>query len=162
MAGERSEKMMHGNRKDLTGQRFGRLVVIEPVTTGEYRNSVWLCQCDCGNKKIVPTYRLLNGRTFSCGCYRKQSKQVIEELAKVKTENEKLKAENTKLKKEVSDLNFYIDNYKMTWEIDKKEQYKQALEEIQNVLFPKNKLLITDCKGLLKTQEILNEVLKDE
>lgn len=82
---------MHGNRKDLTGQRFGRLVVIEPVTTGEYRNSVWLCQCDCGNKKIVPTYRLLNGRTFSCGCYRKQAKQVIEELAKVKTENERLK-----------------------------------------------------------------------
>jgi hypothetical protein len=73
---------------------------------------------------------------------------------------QRLKAENEKLKKEVSDLNFYIDSYKITWEIDKCNKYKHALEEIQNVLFPKNKLLITDSKGLLKTQEILNEVLK--
>ena len=69
---------------------------------------------------------------------------------------EKLKAENEELKKRNEELD------KMTGIYSHRlmERYKQALEEIQNVLFPKNKLLITDSKSLLKTQAILNEVLK--
>ena len=42
--------------KDLTGQRFGRLIAkeyISSVDTGDY--SKWLCQCDCGNETLVMT-----------------------------------------------------------------------------------------------------------
>lgn len=50
---------------DLIRKRFGRLIVIE--YTGRYK---YLCQCDCGNKKIIYGYSLKNGDTKSCGCLR--------------------------------------------------------------------------------------------
>lgn len=54
-------------RDDLTGQRFGRLVVLEYV---ERRgcHSMWKCQCDCGNTIITSAHSLKLGRTKSCGC----------------------------------------------------------------------------------------------
>lgn len=52
---------------DLTGQRFGRLVVIEKA--GSIRGHVaWLCRCDCNNTLIVPSDKLRIGNTQSCGC----------------------------------------------------------------------------------------------
>lgn len=54
---------------DMIGQRFGRLTVLEEVddrtTCGEVK---YLCQCDCGNTKIVIGTLLRDGRTKSCGC----------------------------------------------------------------------------------------------
>ncbi len=57
---------------DLTNKRFGRLTVIKYVETDKNRKKLWLCRCDCGNKKIVPTTYLTSGDTTSCGCYRKE------------------------------------------------------------------------------------------
>lgn len=56
---------------DLTGQRFGRLVVVvlADVVT---RNRRWLCQCDCGERKTVRGGDLRSGRVHSCGCLRRQ------------------------------------------------------------------------------------------
>lgn len=52
---------------DLTGQRFGKLVVIrEDGKLGQY--TAWLCRCDCGNEKRVRTNTLRAGSTKSCGC----------------------------------------------------------------------------------------------
>ena len=61
---------------DLTGKRFGLLIVIsrgDKTPHGMYR---WNCQCDCGNLTSVPTCDLTNGHTRSCGCLKK-SKQTI-------------------------------------------------------------------------------------
>lgn len=55
---------------DLTGQRFGRLVVIESVGRSKYRYGLWRCKCDCGNEVIVATNLLHRGKTQSCGCYK--------------------------------------------------------------------------------------------
>ncbi len=52
---------------DLTGQRFGKLVAISRVSTGN-RSVQWLCRCDCGTEKIINIYNLINGTTKSCGC----------------------------------------------------------------------------------------------
>ena len=41
-----------GKKLDLTGQRFGKLVVIEKAES-KNKQSRWLCQCDCGNTKIA-------------------------------------------------------------------------------------------------------------
>ena len=65
---------------DLTGQRFGRLVVIERVEShiqpSGQRKTRWLCQCDCGNTKIVQYSQLKSGKTKSCGCLaREKSKK---------------------------------------------------------------------------------------
>lgn len=61
---------MVGRKKvDLTGQRFGRLVVIrdsgERASSGEV---IWECKCDCGKKSFVKSTNLRSGHTKSCGC----------------------------------------------------------------------------------------------
>jgi hypothetical protein len=55
----------------LDGRRFGRLLVW--AFHGKNKNTpMWLCECDCGNQKVLPTYSLTNGFTKSCGCYGKE------------------------------------------------------------------------------------------
>ncbi len=53
--------------KDLTGKRFGRLVVIEKSKSRDNR-IYWLCKCNCGAKTVVASGSLLSGNTRSCGC----------------------------------------------------------------------------------------------
>ena len=56
---------------DLTGQKFGRLLVIEYAYTKDKR-AYWKCKCDCGNEVIASSKLLRNGSTQSCGCLRKE------------------------------------------------------------------------------------------
>lgn len=61
------------SRKDLSGQRYGRLVVLRPVGIS-YTNVIWRCVCDCGKEVDVRSQELTSGQQ-SCGCYaREQSK----------------------------------------------------------------------------------------
>lgn len=55
---------------DLTGQRFGRLTVIEHIGRSKYGHTQWKCKCDCGNEIITVYQSLKNGCTTSCGCAR--------------------------------------------------------------------------------------------
>lgn len=55
--------------KDLTGQKFNRLTVIEPARSKSGRYA-WKCLCDCGNYTITVSAQLKNGNTKSCGCYK--------------------------------------------------------------------------------------------
>lgn len=57
--------------KDLTGQRFGRLVVLDRIPPGEHRRTRWRCLCDCGREKVTDTNKLTSGNTRSCGCLRR-------------------------------------------------------------------------------------------
>lgn len=57
--------------RDLTGQRFGRLVVIERADNSASGKTQWRCSCDCGNEATVLSARLISGDTKSCGCLRK-------------------------------------------------------------------------------------------
>lgn len=58
------------NSFELTGKRFGRLVVIKRIRTKGEKESRWLCRCDCGNEKVISGKYLVYGRTKSCGCMR--------------------------------------------------------------------------------------------
>lgn len=61
---------MAGKVKDLTGKRFGRLIVLENVgRLTKSPNVYWKCKCDCGNSKNVRADYLRNGHTSSCGCF---------------------------------------------------------------------------------------------
>lgn len=53
---------------DITGQKFGRLTVIERAINDKYNNTRWLCQCGCGKEKIIRSTSLRNKITKSCGC----------------------------------------------------------------------------------------------
>ena len=56
--------------KNLTGQRFGRLIALRPMEERKDRYVVWECQCDCGKLTYVRSHSLTCGRTASCGCLR--------------------------------------------------------------------------------------------
>lgn len=55
--------------KDLTGQRFGRLTVLNCAGKNKHGHICWLCACDCGKTKVVTGSHLRSGDTISCGCY---------------------------------------------------------------------------------------------
>lgn len=62
---------------DLTGRRFGRLVVLafsERITHPCGKTGLkWKCRCDCGVEKSIDGEPLRDGRTISCGCHRRQA-----------------------------------------------------------------------------------------
>ncbi len=57
---------------DLTGQKFGRLFVIERMANNKHRQSMWLCRCDCGKEKTIWSGDLKSGNTKSCGCLKRE------------------------------------------------------------------------------------------
>jgi hypothetical protein len=65
--------------KDLSGKRFGRLVVsgLMPERHGATREALWRCRCDCGKTVSVCGTSLRRGRTKSCGCLRVEAMRRI-------------------------------------------------------------------------------------
>lgn len=59
-------------RNDLTGKRFGRLVVVSFHGRSKNRHAVWNCICDCGEKPACLGEKMINGETKSCGCIRRE------------------------------------------------------------------------------------------
>lgn len=62
---------------DLTGQRYGRLIVIKESAPRIRKDRksvkrVWECKCDCGNTTYVIHESLVSGTTKSCGCLQKE------------------------------------------------------------------------------------------
>ena len=58
---------------DLTGQRFGRLVVISRAEDDNQKKPQWNCICDCENKTVVRGNSLTIGHIKSCGCLQRES-----------------------------------------------------------------------------------------
>lgn len=57
---------------DLTGQRYGKLIVISQGPMTKHKKARWNCKCDCGGTKTVCASDLRNGATKSCGCLAKE------------------------------------------------------------------------------------------
>lgn len=56
---------------DLTGQRYGKLVVLSENPKRDRSGSVkWNCLCDCGNETVTSAQAMRSGHTSSCGCHR--------------------------------------------------------------------------------------------
>lgn len=74
--------MHSANFKNITGQKFGRLIVLElgkPVfQPNGNRRTRWLCKCDCGTIKEFDGVALSSGRTTSCGCYRDENNRKVQ------------------------------------------------------------------------------------
>ena len=63
----------NGRFKDITGQRFGKLVTVSysgsrKTASKSNNQSYWKCRCDCGAVVDVLRGSLIKGRTQSCGC----------------------------------------------------------------------------------------------
>jgi hypothetical protein len=70
------------NAIDLTGQVFGRLVVIERGELTASKGRKWICECACGTRKSVLTGNLRSGRQQSCGCLNQELRQARNEARK--------------------------------------------------------------------------------
>lgn len=66
----------HLPRKNLTGQKFGRLTVLEIAAPPNGRSQttfLWRCQCNCGNIIVTSTNNLTRGKARSCGCLQRET-----------------------------------------------------------------------------------------
>lgn len=102
----RAEKAK-GSMPDLAGQRFGRWTVLSkaqlPQPEANGTKTGWLCRCDCGTERILPSRMLTTGESTSCGCYnrevtRKQIARVVEQYDHTTISLLRRKAPNTNSK----------------------------------------------------------------
>lgn len=66
------KEVLHKRAENITAQRFGRLVALEPTKERSSGSVVWKCQCDCGRETTVSYNCLVSGNTKSCGCLPKE------------------------------------------------------------------------------------------
>ena len=89
---------------DLTGQRFGRLVVLrrgnDYISPKGAHHVKWVCRGDCGNVKEIAAAHLRSGDNLSCGCFWKER---IAEKARVNSKTHGLS--NTRIYKEFRNIN---------------------------------------------------------
>lgn len=65
--GDRIHKL--GPRRDLSGDKYGKLTVLRYEFTKENNSMAhYLCRCECGNEKVIAHGNLRSGHTVSCGC----------------------------------------------------------------------------------------------
>ena len=74
---------MHNDTiKNITGERFGRLLVTGD--SGKRRPGsggvIWKCRCDCGQEREVRQDALLSGVTSSCGCLTSKGNEKVSRL----------------------------------------------------------------------------------
>lgn len=73
----RREKTRERNFKDETGNKYGRLTVLERAENNKYGKAQWLCKCDCGSLHVVLGSSLRNGSTKSCGCIKSFGEEAV-------------------------------------------------------------------------------------
>ena len=66
---------MKSNKRDISEQRFGRLLAIEIQGQDSTGKTTWRCLCDCGSETVATLLNITNGTTKSCGCLKKISKR---------------------------------------------------------------------------------------
>lgn len=124
--------------KDLTGQKFGKLFVLESL---EYRSKtghkLYRCLCDCGNEIILQTNLLTTHHTSSCGCLLSYYNMYIKQL--LIENNIKHKSEYTVIiNGSMYRFDFYLPQYNLCIEYDGKQHfepvryYTQSDEEMKH------------------------------
>lgn len=131
-------------KKDITGKRYGRLVV-----TKELGHGYVMCHCDCGNDKKVRKWLLMQGCIHSCGCLRKDivpNHGDIKSLSKDGTNLSILASKKTRSSNTSGVRGVHWDQSRNKWiggvkirGVDKKKrfekfedavEYRKALEEL--------------------------------
>lgn len=76
---------------ELSGKRFGKLLVLCRINRTEDGDNapIWECKCDCGNMTKVKSGNLMNGKTNSCGCIRRKNTSELGRSRRVYSETEK-------------------------------------------------------------------------
>ena len=65
---KRIEAISQAKTINIINQRIGKLIVLKQAGKDSDGSYNYLCQCDCGNQKIINGVSLRRGVTKSCGC----------------------------------------------------------------------------------------------
>lgn len=147
---------------DMTGQKYGRLTILNRVDNDKHGNAMWLCKCKCGKQIIIRGSCIRSGNTTSCGCYhRDKFKEVVKEV------HEFNRKTNTYIQKDdyyigytVNGKEFYfdIDDYNIVkqyrWNIDKYGYIKTVLKNNNHYKTILLHRLIMDCPNNLYVDHI--------
>lgn len=133
---------MGRKRKDITGNRFGRLIAISvnEEISKQKGKTYWDCQCDCGNTCVVRINSLIGGSTTSCGCFQKEgAKERGSKRFKTKwEEDEDFRKDNAERSRNKMNELWKDEDYKRLMserktELNKKmwenEEYREAQKE---------------------------------
>ena len=120
----RKQKLRDTKTKNLVGQKFGKLTVLELLSesTKSHRRQ-YICKCDCGNEVITTSTYLITGQTRSCGCLNSYYNSYIQKfLNKLKI---KYEPEYTiYIGKSRYRFDFYLPKYNLMIEYDGEQHYK--------------------------------------
>lgn len=58
---------------DLTGEKFGKWIIVKRDVDTNNKRSRWICKCECGISRSVSSDRLISGRSLSCGCFKRRN-----------------------------------------------------------------------------------------
>lgn len=70
----------HRNAKDrisIVGKVFERLTVLDFAPTGKQGHIMCQCLCQCGQEIVTSRFNILNGKTKSCGCLKKDKNAAL-------------------------------------------------------------------------------------
>lgn len=144
---ENRKKIIIANKKrkkDLIGQRFGKLLVLEEDTNINHERTTWKCQCDCGNITFVTSSDLITGNTKSCGCMRSSSygENKIQTILKEQNityikeyTNNTCKFPDTQY---LARFDFYLPKYNTIIEYNGQQHYIQGTGNYDNLYKIKN------------------------
>lgn len=120
----RKETMSKMFTKDLIGQRFGKLVVVEMLEQrNKYGRILYKCKCDCGNIVDVLGNSLVLHHTASCGCLNSYWNLYIKQFLEIN--NIEHKAEYTVyVNNNYYRFDFYLPQYNLFIEYDGQQHYE--------------------------------------
>ncbi len=126
-----NKKIGENSKKDLTGQKFGKLTIIKDSDQRYRGKVVWECKCDCGNFTLVNGNDLISGHTMSCGCMSQSKGEFfIEKILKEKSINfiSEYSFKNCKNLKTNAYLrfDFYLPDYNICIEYDGMQHFKES------------------------------------
>lgn len=116
--------------KDLTNQRFGKLIALYPTEKRSHNNVIWHCKCDCGRECEVRSSCLQDGTTSSCGCITSVGELNIRKL--LTDNNIEFQTEKTfsnfiyKDTKRHPKYDFYLPDFNRLIEFDGSQHYKPS------------------------------------
>lgn len=138
------EQIKEPYHKDITGQRFGKLVALEKTNKKGSKTYLWKCKCDCGRYCEKELQYLMNGDTQSCGCLTSLQEKNIEDLLT----KHKIPFETQKQLFKKYRFDFYINN-KYVIEFDGIQHFyqrenRELLENIRKRDLEKNNFCFTN------------------
>lgn len=134
-----------GKKIDLTGQRFGRLLVLYECGRSKDGHVLWKCRCDCGNECVVSSDALRKQLTQSCGCLNRDRVRECKTIHGLNTKHRRLYNSILKHFKWISDG---ISGYQ-GWTID--TRYPNNAQGVANF-----------CLDLIELQPKMSELYESD